>query len=118
MSIHPAQRVPKLGVALWRTLRVVLSTVVAPPLADAYGRTMIIFASYLVLIAGLIGLMITTDLYAAYAFEALVGFAFAGHVIVGLNYLLEFQREYLQYYLIATVMILGAMVGIIMTIWY
>jgi len=74
-------------------LGVVISTVVAPPLADAYGRKYVVFFSYIVLIIGLVGLMITTNLYVAYAFEFLVGFSFAGHIIVGLNYLLEFIRK-------------------------
>lgn len=97
---------------------VVLSCVIVPPLADAYGRKWIIFGSYIILIVGLVGLMLSNNLYAAYVFELFVGFAFAGHVIVGLNYLLEYSKRENQDYLTATMMILGAMIGILMTIWY
>lgn len=69
---------------------VVLSTVTAPPLADAFGRKMVIFGSNLVLITGLIGLLLSSDIYELYVFEALVGFSFGGLIIVGLNYLLEY----------------------------
>ena len=41
---------------------VVLSTIIAPPLADAYGRKLVVFFSYIIMIAGLIGLMIKNSI--------------------------------------------------------
>ena len=69
---------------------VVLSTITAPPLADAYGRKLVVLGSNILRIIGLTGLIITDSLYAVYVFEVFVGFSFAGLVIVAISYMLEF----------------------------
>ena len=68
---------------------VVPSTVIAPPLADAFGRKYVFAGSNLIQIVGLVGLLITKQLYVAYVFMALVGFSFGGMIIVGINYVVE-----------------------------
>lgn len=97
---------------------VVLSTITAPPLADAYGRKLIVLGSNILRIIGLTGLIITDSLYAVYVFEVFVGFSFAGLVIVAISYMLEYQRKDWQDILVTVILVLEALSGIIITAWY
>lgn len=97
---------------------VVISTVTAPPLADAYGRKMVLFGSNIARIIGLTGLILTDSLYAVYVFEVFVGLSFAGVTIVGINYFLEYMKRDIQDILITVILIFEAVAGILMTIWY
>ena len=97
---------------------IVISTVIAPPLADNYGRKYVVFCSNIVRFLGLLGLLLTQSLYAVYAFQVLVGLSFAGLSIVGINYFLEFQKRELYDVLVFIELIVEAVWGIFITIWF
>lgn len=62
--------------------------------------------------------MLTNDLYTAYFFEFLVGSTFAGRIIVGLNYVLEFNLPKWHETIVFGLLISEASTTILMTIWY
>jgi hypothetical protein len=62
--------------------------------------------------------MISTSLYEAYVFEFLLGFAFAGRVIVGLNYILEYNLPKNYDSIVFAVLISLNMSCIIYTAWF
>ena len=53
-----------------------------------------------------------------YAFQVLVGLSFAGLIIVGINYFLEFQKRDLYDVLVFILLIVEAVLGIFITIWF
>lgn len=62
--------------------------------------------------------MVTNDLNTAYFFEFLVGSTFAGRIIVGLNYILEFSLPKYHEAIVFGLLISEASTTIIITIWY
>ena len=86
---------PKFKVGLFGTfffIGVVSTLLVYPPLADKYGRKWIFIISMIISAIGQLGLLITSNLYEAYIYMLLIGTAFSGKNIVGLNYMLEFLK--------------------------
>ena len=72
---------------------VVISSVIAPPLADAYGRKYVFFGSELVQLSGLIGLLFVRDIWGIYICMVLVGLSYAGMILIGINYVVELQKK-------------------------
>lgn len=71
---------------------IISTLIIIPPLADRYGRKLIFTISNIVSIIGQLGLILSNNIYEAYFFAFLIGATFSGKVVVGLNYLLEFNR--------------------------
>ena len=69
---------------------VVISTIIAPPLGDSYGRKWVVFVSNTLRVIGLVVIVATTSLYVVYVGEILVGGSYAGLAIIGFTYVLEF----------------------------
>lgn len=65
---------------------------IIPPLADIYGRKLIVSISLAVSIFAQFGLLITHNIYEAYFYYFLLGLTFPGKIIVGYTYLLEFNK--------------------------
>lgn len=62
-----------------------------PPLADyVTGRKPVLVASVVLLDVALVGFLVSNNIYELYVFEFLSGCTFAGMIIVGLSYVLEF----------------------------
>ena len=70
----------------------IVAFIIVPPLADAYGRKLIVNISIAVSIFAQFGLLITHNIYEAYFYYFLLGLTFPGSTIVGYNYLLEFNK--------------------------
>lgn len=62
--------------------------------------------------------MLTNDLYWAYFFEFLVGGTFAGRIIVGLSYILEYSLPKFHESIIFGLLISEASTTILITVWY
>ena len=69
---------------------VIISCLVIPPLADAYGRKVPFLASIGITVLVYLALIFTTNLYVAYVMIFILGLSFAGRMVVGVNYALEF----------------------------
>lgn len=69
---------------------VIISCLVIPPLADAYGRKIPFLVSIGITILVYLTLIFTYNLYVAYAMIFILGLSFAGRMVVGVNYALEF----------------------------
>jgi len=89
-----------------------------PPIADRYGRKWVFIVTLIVSCIAQLGIMLTNDLYAAYFFEFLIGGTFAGRIVVGLSYILEYNLPKWHEKIIFGLLISEASSTIIMTIWY
>ena len=89
MLCEPKYRVGFLGSIIF--LGVIIGLLFVPPLADYFGRKIILIVSIILSLIGQFGLLIATSMAEAYAFNFILGLCFAGRVLVGLSYLLEFQ---------------------------
>lgn len=89
-----------------------------PPLADNFGRRWVFVITLAVSAVAQAGLMITNDLYWAYFFEFLVGGTFAGRIVVGLNYILEYNLPKFHESIVFGLLISEAMGTITITLWY
>jgi MFS family permease len=69
---------------------VITFILIIPYLADKFGRKYIVFVSYIVFIAAIIGILFSNLLIQLYIFLFFAGATFGGRIVVGLNYLLEF----------------------------
>ena len=116
MLCEPKYRVGFLGSIIF--LGVIIGLLFVPPLADYFGRKVIVIISIILSLLGQFGLLIATSMAEAYAFNFILGLCFAGRNLVGLSYLLEFQL--LKYHeIIIFIMLLTESVCVIMiTIWY
>ena len=70
---------------------VVVSMTFVGYLADIYGRKWPFLISIILQCIAQFGLMVSDNLYEVYFFEFLLGFTFAGRVVVGLCYVMEFS---------------------------
>ena len=97
---------------------VIVSMLIVPPLADWYGRKIIVLISFFISCAGQTGLLFTNNLYEAYVYQFLIGASFAGRIIVGLSYVLEFNlKKYADP--IITALLFSESTGVILiTLWY
>jgi MFS family permease len=74
----------------------IIAFIIVPPLADTYGRKLVVGISLAVSIFAQFGLLITHNIYEAYFYYFLLGLTFPGKIIVGYTYLLEFNRAKFQ----------------------
>lgn len=89
-----------------------------PPLADRYGRKWIFFATNVISCIAQLGLILATDIYVLYFFEFLVGSTFAGRIIVGLSYILEYSLPKFSESIVFGLLISEACTTILITLWY
>jgi len=61
---------------------------------------------------------LTNDLYVAYFFEFLVGGTFAGRIIVGLSYIMEYNLPKWHESIVFGLLISEASTTILITFWY
>ena len=97
---------------------IVTGVLFVPALSDWYGRSWVFIASLGVSLFGQVGLLWTTNLYEAYVYQYMIGLSFAGRIIVGLNYHLEYNlKDYSE--IIVTILLLSEATGtLLITIWY
>jgi MFS family permease len=69
---------------------VIISCLIVPPLADAYGRKVPFLISIGINVLVYFALLFTTNLWVAYTLFFVLGLSFAGRMVVGVNYVLEF----------------------------
>ena len=72
---------------------VITSLAIVPPLADAYGRKWVFNVTLLVSIIAQFSIILTHDLVQLYVFMFLIGASWAGRIVVGLSYTLEFLPQ-------------------------
>jgi MFS family permease len=89
-----------------------------PPVADRFGRYYVFLVTNIVSVIAQLGLILTNDLYTAYFFEFLVGGTFAGRIVVGLSYILEYSLPKYSESIVFGLLITEACTTIIITIWY
>ena len=89
-----------------------------PPLSDAYGRKVIFIVTLIISVIAQLALILTNDLYQAYVYEFFIGFTFAGRVIVGLNYVLEFVVPSWHQSIVFWLLVSECISTILMTAWY
>lgn len=97
---------------------VIVGMTFVPLLSDLYGRRWPFLATLLVFIVGAIGLIIATSLYEAYFYEFLIGFTFAGRIVVGLNWTMEYQTTRWHQFTVAAFLQSMAVGVILFTLWY
>jgi MFS family permease len=97
---------------------VIATLTFVPIIADSCGRKWVFCVTLVIGACAQLGLMITRNLYELYVYEFLIGATFAGRVIVGLNYVLEFtQRKYAED-LVFYLLISECIGTIILSFWY
>jgi MFS family permease len=69
---------------------VITTLTFVPIVGDKCGRRWVFIITIIVSACAQLGLIVTRNLYELYVYEFLIGATFAGRVIVGLNYVLEF----------------------------
>jgi MFS family permease len=89
-----------------------------PLLADKFGRKWPFLITIIIFIIGAIGLILTNNLYEAYFYEFLIGFTFAGRIVVGLNYTMEYLNVKWHQFTVAAFLQSMAFGVILMTAWY
>jgi len=97
---------------------IIATLLILPPLADKYGRKWIFIISNFVQIIGQLGLILSDNIYEAYFFAFLIGCTFSGKVVVGLNYMLEFNRPKWTETIVYFQLVAESITTILMTIWY
>lgn len=85
---EPKYKVGLLGTTYF--IGVIVTLAFVPVIGDRCGRKWVFVSALLVSAAAQLWLMITTDLTEAYICQFLIGATFAGRIIVGLSYVLEF----------------------------
>jgi MFS family permease len=88
MLCEPKWKIGLLGSMYF--IGVIVGMTFVPPLADAFGRKIIFIVTLIISVFAQLGLILTNNLYEAYVYQFFIGSTFAGRVIVGLNYMLEF----------------------------
>lgn len=97
----------------------VSTILVVPPLADFWiGRKPTFNGSVLLLAVVLLGLLVSTNLYELYVFEFLNGCTFAGLIIVGLNYVVEYATPEHQRTITFYMLFTSPLFMVFMTFWY
>ena len=99
-------------------LGVISTLIIIPPLADKFGRKLIFLISNIVSVIGQLGLILSDNIYEAYFFAFLIGATFSGKVVVGLNYMLEFNRPKWNETIIYLLLVAESVSTILFTIWY
>ena len=97
---------------------VIVGMAFVPLLADLYGRKLQFLLSIVVFIVGAIGFLIMKSIYEAYAYMFLIGFTFAGRVVVGLNYTIEYFIPKWHSLIIFAFLQSMALGVIVFTLWY
>lgn len=97
---------------------IIATLLIIPPLADKFGRKLIFTISNIVSIIGQLGLILSNNIYEAYFFAFLIGATFSGKVVVGLNYMLEFNRPKWTETIIYLQLVAESVSTILMTVWY
>jgi len=69
---------------------VITTVMFIPYLADRIGRKWIYIISYFVFILVVVGILFATDIIWIYALQFISGTTFAGRIVVGIIYLVEF----------------------------
>ena len=97
----------------------VCTILVVPPLADFWiGRKPTFNGSALLLAIVLFGLLLSTNLYELYVLEFLNGCTFAGLIIVGLNYVVEYATPAYQRTITFYMLFTSPLFMVFMTFWY
>lgn len=97
---------------------VISTLLILPPLGDRYGRKLIFTISNVMTIIGQLGLILSNNIYEAYFFAFLIGATFSGKVVVGLNYMLEFNRPKWTETIIYLQLVGESVSTIMFTFWY
>lgn len=97
---------------------IVTGMLFVPALADNLGRKWVFISSLSVAQFGQMGLMWTTNIYEAYVYMFLIGLAFAGRIIVGISYHIEFNLKENSGYIVTAVLLSEATGTLLITIWY
>ena len=72
----------------------ILTTIILDPwLADKYGRKVNVILNFIVFLLAVIGIMASSQIELLYFYMFVCGATYAGRVIVGINFLLEFITE-------------------------
>jgi MFS family permease len=97
----------------------ILSTLlIAPPLADKYGRKIVFLVANIISAIGQFGLIVSNNIYELYFFAFLVGASFAGKIVVGLNYMLEYNIPKWHETIIYLLMVAESTFMILITVWF
>ena len=72
---------------------VICTVILVPWLADKYGRKLNVFINHVIYIVVSIIQIFATDINVLYVLLFIQGATFGGRIVVGLNYLLEFQLD-------------------------
>lgn len=97
---------------------VIATLIIIPPLADKLGRKWIFLISNIVSCIGQLGLILSDNIYEAYFFSFLIGATFSGKIVVGLNYMLEFNRPKWNETIVYLLLVAESITTILMTVWY
>ena len=116
LTCEPKMKVGLIGSMYFIGLIVFITFI--PPLSDRFGRKWILVATLVQSVVAQLGLMLTNNLYVAYFFEFLLGGTFAGRIIVGLNYVLEYNLPKLHETIVFGLLISESFTTIFITIWY
>lgn len=90
---------PKYKVGLFGSMYFigVISTLLfVPAIADKCGRKWVFTVTILLSAIAQLALVVTGNIYEAYVYLFLIGSTFAGRIVVGLNYTLEFNLPELR----------------------
>lgn len=89
-----------------------------PPLADAFGRKWVFNITLLVSIIAQFSIIMTNNLYQLYFFMFLIGATFAGRIVVGLGYVLEFLQPKWHASMIYWLLVTECLAIVLLTAWY
>lgn len=89
-----------------------------PPLADAYGRKWVFNITLLVSIIAQFSIIMTNNLYQLYFYMFLIGATFAGRIVVGLGYVLEFLQPKWHASMIYWLLVTECLAIVLLTAWY
>ena len=97
---------------------VIVTLTFVPIVADKCGRKWVFVVTCVMSACAQLGLIITRNLYELYIYEFFIGATFAGRVIVGLSYVLEFTERKYHEDVIFYLLISECIGTIINTFWY
>ena len=97
---------------------VIVTLTFVPIVADKCGRKWVFVTTCIISACAQLGLMISNNLYELYIYEFFIGATFAGRVIVGLSYVLEFTERKYHEDIIFYLLISECIGTIMMTFWY
>ena len=89
-----------------------------PPLADAYGRKWVFCLTLVVSIIAQFGLLVATSVTALYVLIFLLGTTFAGRIVVGLAYTIEFLTPKWHANIIYGLLLTQCVSIVLFTAWY